>query len=627
MRGAAISIEQAMDLVFAHGSELRVALPLGLGKPNYLINKVYERAKADPSRILKIYTALSLNPPAGEPGLAQRFMAPFVRRHFGDDYPVLEYSVDAQRNNLPAHIRVHEFYVQAASALRSPTLQADYQSINYTHVAESLLQAGIQTVLQLIAKRGEGAHATYSLSCNADLTADVVELFQREGKPLQVIGVVHPDLPFLGGDALVSADFFAGIVHDCPPSELFALPKLAVSSAEHAIGFHASRLILDGGTLQIGIGSLSDAVVAALVLRHKNNALYRDLVAASPQMHFPFLPLEDQPFQVGLYGLSEMIMDGFMHLHRAGILHRHITDESTGGKTYLQGAFALGSKEFYAWLRQLSGADFDGLAMTRVSRVNDIYDPNETLLRAQRIKARFLNTCMQVTLLGGAASETLQDGRVVSGVGGQYNFVAMAHELRGARSIMMLRSTRREKRQLVSNVIWSHGHLTIPRHLRDVVVTEYGVADLRGRTDAETIKALLMITDASFQDELLECAKSHGKVEKNYHLPESARRNTSAHLEQFIARGQGSGFFLPFPFGSDFTPVEERLAMALGALKDMGTLPKWKMLQRMAVLVKKSWRTDPREYNDCLQRMKLHHVEHFGERWQRRLLIGALSEI
>ncbi len=90
------------------------------------------------------------------------------------------------------------------------------------------------------------------------------------------------------------------------------------------------------------------------------------------------------------------------------------------------------------------------------------------------------------------------DGRVVSGVGGQYNFVAMAHALPEARSILCLRSTRTSDGVTSSNVIWSYGHCTVPRHLRDIVVTEYGIADLRGRTDREIVEALVGIMDARF---------------------------------------------------------------------------------------------------------------------------------
>ena len=93
---------------------------------------------------------------------------------------------------------------------------------------------------------------------------------------------------------------------------------------------------------------------------------------------------------------------------------------------------------------------------------------------------------MMATLLGGVVSDGLEDGRVVTGVGGQYNFVAQAFALEGARSILTLEATRKARGRTQSNVRWSYGHVTIPRHLRDVVVTEYGIADLRGKAGRTT---------------------------------------------------------------------------------------------------------------------------------------------
>ena len=83
----------------------------------------------------------------------------------------------------------------------------------------------------------------------------------------------------------------------------------------------------------------------------------------------------------------------------------------------------------------------------------------------------------------------------------------------------MLRATRAAKGRTTSNIRWNYGHTTIPRHLRDIVVTEYGVADLRGKTDRDVIAAMLSVTDSRFQDELLRRAKDAGKIEKAFELP------------------------------------------------------------------------------------------------------------
>ena len=119
---------------------------------------------------------------------------------------------------------------------------------------------------------------------------------------------------------------------------------------------------------------------------------------------------------------------------------------------------------------------------------------------------------MMATLLGAAVSDGLDNGQVVSGVGGQYNFVAQAFALSGARSVLTLEATRQTGGRAQSNIRWTYGHETIPRHLRDVFITEYGIADISGKSDADVIAAMLAITDSRFQDELARTAKDAGKL-------------------------------------------------------------------------------------------------------------------
>ena len=154
------------------------------------------------------------------------------------------------------------------------------------------------------------------------------------------------------------------------------------------------------------------------------------------------------------------------------------------GGTVMHAGFLLGPRAFYAALCALPESERRLFDMRGVGYINQLYGDDLQLRVAQRSHARFVNTTMMLTTLGAAVSDGLADGRVVSGVGGQYNFVAMAHALPGARSVLCVRSTRRKDGKLTSNIVTSYGHTTIPRHLRDIAITEYGIADLRGRTDA-----------------------------------------------------------------------------------------------------------------------------------------------
>ena len=131
---------------------------------------------------------------------------------------------------------------------------------------------------------------------------------------------------------------------------------------------------------------------------------------------------------------------------------------------------------------------------------------------------------MMVTLLGAAVSDGLADGRVVSGVGGQYNFVSMAHALPDARSILCVRSTRSEGGQTTSNIVWNYAHTTIPRHLRDIVITEYGVADLRGRTDQEDRRGAAQRRGFAVSGRAAVQAKAAGKIRGDYRIPDAFGR-------------------------------------------------------------------------------------------------------
>ena len=133
-----------------------------------------------------------------------------------------------------------------------------------------------------------------------------------------------------------------------------------------------------------------------------------------------------------------------------------------------------------------------------------------------------LITAMVATLMGALSSDQLEDGRVISGAGGQHDLIAMAHALDGARSIVGVRSTRRQDRRTVSNIVWRYANATVPRTLRDIVVTEYGIADLRGKSDRDTIVEMLGIADSAFQAGLVKAAQRAGKLEGSFALPPRA---------------------------------------------------------------------------------------------------------
>jgi acyl-CoA hydrolase len=555
------------------GTTIVLALPLGLGKANHIANALFTKAVNDQSIRLTIFTALTLEPPHAKSKLEHRFLDPVARRVFAG-YPPLAYAAAIRNNQVPPNVTINEFFFEAGQWLGSPYAQQHYISANYTHALRYTLDRGVNVVGQLVAHRAAEASRPYSLSCNPDLTLDLLAL-RRDGRvDFLFAGQVNSELPFMPGDAAVAENEF-DLVLDSAAADfpLFAPPREPVALADYAAGLHAASIVPDGGTLQIGIGSLGEAVAHALVLRQRNNGEYRTLLSRLGCDPARDAAVHTERFDVGLYGCTEMFVEGMLDLFRAGILKREVDG------IVLHAGFFLGSRGFYRALREMAPELIKKFSMTSISYVNELYR-DEDRKRAARKNARFLNDAMMATALGDVISDGLDDGRIVSGVGGQYNFIAQSFALEDARSAIVLRATRSAKGRDQSNIRWRYAHTTIPRHLRDMIITEYGIADIRGKSDGDVIAAMLAITDSRFQGELLRQAKDAGKIERAFELPILARDNTPDAITRALKPAADAGLLPTFPFGTDFTEIEQRLIPALQVLKTASPLQLARLLMR-----------------------------------------------
>lgn len=700
------SIEQAVDHVLSTlDGPIHLGLPLGLGKPNQWVNALYARIKQLPQRQLTIYTALCLGRPRAAAGLPRRLLEPFVERIYGD-YPELDFLADLQRDTLPGNVRVEQFFLQPGSLLDSATTQQNYISSNYSHVARDLNDKGLNLIAQLVAQDPQRPEH-FSLSCNPDITLDLLPLLEQRraaGETILCLAQVHSALPYMAGSAEVPRRSFDLQLREEDRSTLFSTPNMPVTLQDHCIGLHASALVRDGGTLQIGIGAMGDALTAALLARQADNQAYRAVLAELRcTLHWAAEIAKDgglQPFSQGLYGCSEMFVNGLLALADAGIVRRpvypelHLQQLASGGAlddqgmphsvqalldaglapqldaqalqalqangllaetirwdaggllmpdgqrvlsdlrdahtqqllqqhlgparggVVVHGGFFLGPQAFYRRLGELGTERLARFAMTGICFINELHH-QEALKRLQRRDARFINTAFTVTLLGAGVADQLEDGRVLSGVGGQYNFVAQGHALQGARSILLLRSWRQAGAQISSNIVWDYGHVTIPRHLRDMVVTEYGIADLRGKTDAQVIEALLTISDSRFQPGLIEQAQRAGKLPKDFRLDPRFADNRPERLQ--AVRNRHPALFAEYPLGCDFDSQERDLLRALNWLKSK--LRFASALELAAAL----WHAPaPSDYSAHLQRMALTQPAGLRQRVQRRLLLAGL---
>jgi hypothetical protein len=604
----------AEDIIRDVGSNLVVGLPLGLGKANHIVNALYARACADRTISLTLFSALTLEKPRPSNLLERRFIAPVIDRLFGG-YPDLAYADALHAGALPPNVNVIEFFFLAGRWLHVPFAQQHYISANYTHASSYILARGLNVVTQLVAKRVVDGVARYSLSCNTDTTLDILRARSQGEASFKLIGQVNSELPFMPGAGDLPAEEFSAVL-DSPKTEfpLFAPPSEPITDSKYAIGLHTAGLVRDGGTLQIGIGQIGDALAQGLIVRHRDNLQFQGIMKRlSPGAEQP-AALQTGSFENGLYGLSEMLTEAFLGLIDAGILKREVDG------VVLHGAFFLGPKSFYRALREMAPDQIARIQMMPVSFTNELYGDEEAKRRA-RVDARFVNNAMMATLMGAVISDGLENGQVVSGVGGQYNFVAQAFALAGARSILTVEATRLAGAKAQSNVRWTYGHETIPRHLRDIIVTEYGVADLRGKSDADVIAAMLQVADSRFQDELMRQAKDAGKLPKGFDIPAAHRENFPDRIAGALRPARDAGLLPSFPFGSDFTDTEQRLIPALQILQDAQR----SALRLPGLLWQGFARTPDAADSECLARLGLDKPLTWSERAYRALVAAALA--
>ncbi len=299
------------------------------------------------------------------------------------------------------------------------------------------------------------AHGYFSLSLGTDYTMAAV------AKARVVVLEVNPNVPFANGNCHVHISQVTALVESEDTILEVGLPK--IGPVQEAIGKYVADMIEDGSTLQIGYGGIPDAVVMQLTQK-------RDL---------------------GIH--SEMIGDGIMTLLESGAVTNRRKNHLPGK---MVATFALGSKKLYSFL--------DRNPMMEMHPVNFTNDPYEASKNDNLVT---INATLQVDLLGQCGSESIGDAPY-SGTGGQVDFVRAANRSRGGKSFIVVPST--AKSDTISRVVpvLSPGtHLTTSKNDINYVVTEYGVAQLRGKSAKQRALEMIAITHPDFRPALREAAK------------------------------------------------------------------------------------------------------------------------
>ena len=537
-----------------------------------------------------------------------------IDRLFGG-YPDLAYAEALHAGALPPNIKIIEFFFLAGRWLHVPFAQQHYISANYTHAASYILERGLNVIAQLVAKRVVDGVARYSLSCNTDTTLDLLRARAEGRASFRLVGQVNSELPFMPGQGDLAAEEFSAML-DSPETDfpLFAPPAEPIGDTKYAIGLHAAGLVRDGGSLQIGIGQVGDALAQGLIVRHRDNARFRDIMKRLAPATAQRAELETGPFEQGLYGVSEMLFEAFLGLMEAGILKREVDGVA------LHGAFFLGPKSFYRSLREMP---------RRATRAHPddagvVHQPALWRRGDKTPRPRRCAVCQQRD--DGDLDGRGDLGRSRGWPGGERRRRPVQFRGAGVRACGRALDPdaggdAADAREMESNIRWSYGHQTIPRHLRDIIVTEYGVADLRGQSDADVIAAMLAVSDSRFQSELARQAKDAGKLPKGFEIPAAHRENFPERITTALKPARDAGLLPTFPFGTDFTPVEQRLIPALQLLREAQQSP----LRLPGMLWQGFTRQPDAADDECLARLGLDAPATLSERAYRALVSAALA--
>ena len=311
-----------------------------------------------------------------------------------------------------------------------------------------------------------------SLSLHAGATVDEVRRAAEDPDRLLVVETspayprthgVPPDHPH--SIALEDVDLW--IPCDSDTSAPFALNEAPPNAIQGAIAEHVASFIPPGATLQTGIGGVPSAVV--------------ELLADGPAGDF------------GIH--SELFTTGLMRLHEAGkVSNRKGVFDGLSVAT-----FAMGSRELYDWLDDRPGVGFAPVAVV-----------NDPAIIARNRDLVSLNGALSVDLFGQLVADDFGAGQF-SGIGGHEDFLAGAGRGERGRSLICLPATASHAGEPVSRIVSrlpTGAMVTSPRHQVDVVVTEFGAAELAGRTVEERAEALAEIAHPDWRDELMADARA-----------------------------------------------------------------------------------------------------------------------
>ncbi len=353
------------------------------------------------------------------------------------------------------HVRHVSPFLGAATRAGAAEGWVDWVPVNFSEVPALIRQGLMAADLVFAQVSPMDADGFFSLGVSPDYTMAAIE------RARAVVVEVNQELPYAYGGCLVHVSQVSAVVLGNAP--MVELPQARIGPVQRAIAEHVAALIPDAATLQIGIGAIPDAVVQQLMTKN----------------------------DLGLH--TEMFGDGTLALIEAGVITNKYKNVNPGT---MLATFALGSRRLYEFLDHNRRIEMQPVDVT-----------NSPWLAARNDNLHSVNGTLQVDFLGQCASESIGP-RPFSGPGGQLDFVRAANASVGGKSFIVLPSTAKD--DTISRIVpmlAAGTPVTTGKNDVNYVVTEYGVAHLRGRSVRERTRALIEIAHPAFRDELTEEAK------------------------------------------------------------------------------------------------------------------------
>lgn len=348
------------------------------------------------------------------------------------------------------HFRHNAIFVGGTTKKAVKEGRADFTPTFFFEVPK-LLREKLKVDVVLAQASPMDEHGYMSLGISVDYTKPACETAKL------VIIQVNKNMPKTMGDSFIHISNVDYIVECDEP--IYTLPRPNIGEIERKIGENCAKLIQDGDTLQLGIGAIPDAVLSFLTDK-------KDL---------------------GIH--SEMFTDGVVELFEKGVVTNKMKKTHTGK---MVATFLMGTQKLYDFVNNNVAVE-----MFPVDYVNH----PAVIMKEDNIVS--INSCVQVDLMGQVVSESIGDTQI-SGVGGQVDFVRGVSMAKNGRSIIAMPSTVKGKSSKIVIKIDDYAAVTTSRNDVDYIVTEYGIAELKGKTLKERSKALIKIAHPDFRQELID---------------------------------------------------------------------------------------------------------------------------